>query len=76
MTSHYTSERNVQIVIALMKSHGIRYVVASPGATNVTFVGSLQNKHPDFFNPGLEKQDKIFSFPLYITSLIVRYRSH
>ena len=43
MKKHYTNERNVQIVIALMKAHGIRYVVASPGATNVTFVGSLQN---------------------------------
>ncbi len=42
MEKYYTSERNVQIVIALMKAHGVRYVVASPGATNVTLVGSLQ----------------------------------
>ena len=42
MEKHYTAERNVQIVIALMKAHGVRYVVASPGATNVTLVGSLQ----------------------------------
>lgn len=42
MEKHYTSERNIQIVIALMKAHGIRYVVASPGATNVTLVGSMQ----------------------------------
>ena len=42
MEKHYTAERNVQIVIALMKAHGVRYVVASPGTTNITLVGSLQ----------------------------------
>ena len=35
------------ITIALLKAHGIRKVIASPGATNVTFVGSLQ--HDSFF---------------------------
>ncbi len=39
----YTSEKNVQIVIALLKAHGIRRVIASPGTTNMTFVGSIQN---------------------------------
>ncbi|MGM9727409.1 MAG: thiamine pyrophosphate-binding protein [Prevotella sp.] len=39
----YTSERNIQIVISLLKQNGIRRIVTSPGATNVTFVGSLQN---------------------------------
>lgn len=39
----YSSERNIQIVIALLKAHGIKKVVASPGATNFSFVGSLQN---------------------------------
>ncbi|MBQ9658672.1 MAG: 2-succinyl-5-enolpyruvyl-6-hydroxy-3-cyclohexene-1-carboxylate synthase [Clostridia bacterium] len=38
----YTNERNVQIVIALLKAHGIRKVIASPGTTNMTFVGSIQ----------------------------------
>lgn len=42
MKKYYSAERNIQIVISLMKAHGIRYVVASPGATNVTFVASLQ----------------------------------
>ncbi|MCH5175520.1 MAG: 2-succinyl-5-enolpyruvyl-6-hydroxy-3-cyclohexene-1-carboxylate synthase [Prevotellaceae bacterium] len=42
MEQYYTSERNVQILIALLKEHGIKRVVASPGSTNVTFVGSLQ----------------------------------
>ena len=39
----YTNERNVQIVIALLKANGIKKVVASPGTTNYTLVGSLQN---------------------------------
>lgn len=40
---YYTSERNVQIVIALLKAHGIRRVIASPGTTNMTFVVSIEN---------------------------------
>lgn len=40
---HYTSEKNVQIVIALLKANGIRRVIASPGTTNMTFIGSIQN---------------------------------
>ena len=42
MEQYYTNEQNVQILIALLKEHGIRRVVASPGSTNVTFVGSIQ----------------------------------
>lgn len=38
----YTDELNVQILVALLKQHGIRYVVASPGTTNITFVASIQ----------------------------------
>lgn len=41
-TKYYTSERNVQIVISLLKQHGIRRVIASPGTTNMTFIGSIQ----------------------------------
>lgn len=40
---YYTDERNVQIVIALLKAHGIHRVIASPGTTNMTFVVSVQN---------------------------------
>ena len=40
---YYTSERNVQIVIALLKAHGIHRVIASPGTTNMTFVVSIEN---------------------------------
>ena len=39
---YYTNERSQQIVIALLKAHGIRKVVASPGTTNITLVGSRQ----------------------------------
>lgn len=39
---HYTAERNVQIVITLLKANGIKYVVASPGTTNMTFIASIQ----------------------------------
>lgn len=39
----YTDERNVQIVIELLKKHGIKRVIASPGTTNMTFVVSIEN---------------------------------
>lgn len=38
----YTKERAQQILIALLKEHNIRKVIASPGTTNLTFVASLQ----------------------------------
>lgn len=43
MSKHYTNEKHAQIVIALLKKHGIKKVIASPGATNVVFLGSIQN---------------------------------
>lgn len=43
----YSNERNVQLMIALLKAHGIKRVIASPGATNITFVASLT--HDPFF---------------------------
>ena len=42
MARQYTDEKNTQVLIALLKAHGIRKVVASPGTTNVTLVASLQ----------------------------------
>lgn len=39
---YYTSERNIQILISLLKANNIKKVVASPGATNISFVASLQ----------------------------------
>lgn len=48
MSKHYyTDEKNAQIVIALLKAHGIRDMVLSPGATNDVFVLSVQGD-PDF----------------------------
>lgn len=43
MEKLYTSERNTQILISLMKFHGVKKVVASPGTTNLCLVGSLQH---------------------------------
>lgn len=43
MNRYYSDEKNIQILIALLKAHGIKYVVASPGNTNLTLVASLQN---------------------------------
>jgi len=39
----YTIEKNVQIVLALLKEHGIKHIVISPGATNVPIVQGVQN---------------------------------
>lgn len=47
MDKFYTSEKNTQILIALMKFHGVRKIIVSPGATNVCLVGSLQ--HDPYF---------------------------
>lgn len=49
----YSPEKSIQIMVALLKENGINYVVASPGATNVSFVASLQ--YDPFF--------KIYSAP-------------
>ena len=39
----YSDEKNVQLMVALLKAHGIRKVIASPGTTNITFIRSLMN---------------------------------
>lgn len=41
-TNYYTKERNTEILIALLKAHNIRNIIASPGTTNISFVASLQ----------------------------------
>lgn len=41
MKNGYTTEKNIQIMISLMKAHGIHRVIASPGSTNISFVASL-----------------------------------
>ena len=39
---YYTDDRNTLILLALLKEHGIRNVVASPGTTNIALVASMQ----------------------------------
>ncbi len=39
----YSSEKQVQILLALLKEYGVRKIVASPGTTNMCFVGSVQD---------------------------------
>ena len=39
----YTDEENILILISLLKAHGIRKIIASPGTTNISFVGSVQS---------------------------------
>ncbi|MEM1144906.1 MAG: thiamine pyrophosphate-binding protein [Pseudomonadota bacterium] len=43
MATLYTREKNAQILISLLKAHGIRFVIASPGNTNTSFISSIQN---------------------------------
>lgn len=40
---YYTVERGQQILVSLLKQHGIRKIIASPGTTNITFVASVMN---------------------------------
>jgi len=47
MKLQYSDEKNVLLMVALLKAHGIRKVIASPGTTNITFIGSLM--HDPFF---------------------------
>jgi len=42
MEFYYSNEENVQIIISLLKAHGVKKVVASPGATNVCLVESMR----------------------------------
>lgn len=43
----YTSEKNIQILISLMKNHGVKHIIISPGSMNLTLAASVQND-PDF----------------------------
>lgn len=42
MNNFYTKERNIQIVLYLLKANGIRKIIASPGVTNIGVVASMQ----------------------------------
>lgn len=43
MSKFFSAERNTQMLVALLKAHGIKRVIASPGTTNVNFVGSIES---------------------------------
>ena len=43
MKKYYTSEKNTLYLIALLKQYGIKKIIVSPGAMNVSFVASVQN---------------------------------
>lgn len=43
MLHYYTDEINTLVLISLLKQHGIHKVIASPGTTNISFIGSIQN---------------------------------
>lgn len=47
MDINYTSEKNTQILISLLKQHKIRNIIISPGSTNICFTASVQ--HDPFF---------------------------
>ena len=40
---YFSVERNVQIIQKLLKEHGIKKIIASPGATDMSIVNSLAN---------------------------------
>ncbi len=42
MTRGYTSEKNVLMLISLLKQHNVKKIIASPGTTNLTLIGSIQ----------------------------------
>lgn len=42
MSKYFTDEKNVLVLLALLKEHGIRKVIASPGTTNIALVASMQ----------------------------------
>lgn len=47
MSYFYSTNVNVQLLMALLKEHQIKKVIASPGTTNLEFMASLQQD--DFF---------------------------
>ena len=39
----YTTVKNVQILLALLKHHNIRHIVINPGTTNISIIRGVQN---------------------------------
>ena len=42
MNYNYSEEKNVQMLVSLLKLHNIKKIIVSPGATNISFVASVQ----------------------------------
>lgn len=42
MNTKYSNDVNVQLLLALMKAHGIKKVITSPGVANIPVVASMQ----------------------------------
>ena len=42
MSHYYKVEINTLVLVSLLKEHNIRKIIASPGTTNISFVGSVQ----------------------------------
>lgn len=63
----YTVAKNVQIMLALLKQHGIKHVVINPGATNMPIVHGLQSD-PFFtcFSVVDERSTIYFAIGLYL----------
>lgn len=56
MNTYYTNERNVQILISLLKEYKVKKVIVSPGTTNITFVASIQqDPYFDIFSSADER---------------------
>lgn len=47
MKNKYTDERNIQMLIFLLKKNNIKKVIVNPGTMNLSFVSSIQND--DYF---------------------------
>lgn len=41
--SYFSKEKNICLVLDLLKAHGVKKVISSPGATNTSIVASMQN---------------------------------
>lgn len=47
----YTDEKNVQVLLSLLKANGIKRIIASPGSANSPFVASVQfDKHFEVYS--------------------------
>ncbi len=39
----YSSEKSIQLLVSLLKQHGVKKIIASPGTTNLSFIGSCMH---------------------------------